>query len=207
MAIKIIEKIYEQKVGNKISWIQSIPYKLGDDNKPFPFEVQILNKSNVVLETKLVNIPASVLQTWQDDTTITNYILASLGLALDADNTIELLVAKVNENTVNYGDLTAEEIEANNLFLKSYIDFVALQIESYKNGDISIDEIQTIENFSTDKVVKITYLDEEFSLLAFVKELIGTEDKAPVLNGCMASVTDAIQENAKIGGGIVGSPK
>ena len=194
MSIKIIEKIYEQKVGNKISWIQSIPYKLGDDNKPFPFEVQILNKQNVVLETKLVNIPASVLQTWSDDTTITNYILASLGLALDVDNTIELLIAKVNENTVNYGDATPEQVVENNLFLKSYIDFVALQIESYKAGDISIDEIQVIEIFATDKVVKITYLDEEFSLLAFVKELIGTQDKTPVLSGCLASITAVIQE-------------
>ena len=194
MSIKIIEKVYEQKVGNKISWIQSIPYKLGDDNKPFPFEVQILNKQNVVLETKLVNIPASVLQTWSDDTTITNYILASLGLALDVDNTIELLVAKVNENTVNYGDATPEQVVENNLFLKSYIDFVALQIESYKAGDISIEEIQVIEIFATDKVVKITYLDEEFSLLAFVKELISITDKTPVLSGCLASITNAIQE-------------
>ena len=194
MAQKIIEKIYEQKVGNKISWLQTIPYRLGDDSKPFPFEVQILNKSNVVLETKLVNIPASVLQTWQNDTTITNYILASLGLALDVDNTIELLIAKVNENTVNYGDATEEQIAENNAFLKSYIDFIALQIESYKAGDISIEEIETIEVFATDKEVKITYLNEEFSLLAFVKEVIKAQDKTPFLSGCMASITSLIEE-------------
>ena len=71
---------------------------------------------------------------------------------------------------------------------------MALQIESYKAGDISIDEIQVIEVFATDKVVKFTYLDEEFSLLAFVKELIGTQDKTPVLSGCLASIENVINQ-------------
>ena len=190
--MKIIEKIYEAKVGNKISWVQALPYRLGDDDKPFPFQVQIMNKDNVVLETRMIEIPIEVLQAWSDDSTITNYILANLGLALDVDNTIELLKAKVNENTVNYGTATAEEIAENNLFLTSYINFIALQIESYKAGDISIEEINTIETFAADKVVKITYNDEEFNLLNFVKKLISTENKTPILDGCMASITNAI---------------
>ena len=190
--MKIIEKIYEVKVGNKISWVQALPYRLGDDDKPFPFQVQIMNKNNVVLETRMIEIPIEVLQAWSDDSTITNYILANLGLALDVDNTIELLTAKVNENTVNYGTATAEEIAENNMFLTSYINFIALQIESYKAGDISIEEINTIETFAADKIVKITYDGEEFNLLNFVKELISTENKTPILDGCMASITNAI---------------
>lgn len=196
MAIKIVEKIYNPKIGNKLNWFPSRNYVVGDDKNPnpVPFEAQILDKNNKLLESRLVNVPAEIFRNWSDDTIITNYILAVWGLELDVDNTIELLVAKVNENTVNYGDATEEQVAENNLFLKSYIDFVALQIESYKAGDISIDEIQVIEIFATDKVVKITYLDEEFSLLAFVKELIGTQDKAPVLSGCLASITAVINE-------------
>ena len=196
MAIKIVEKIYNPKIGNKLNWFPSRNYVVGDDknDNPVPFEAQILDKNNKLLESRLVNVPAEIFRNWSDDTIITNYILAVWGLELDVDNTIELLTAKVNENTVNYGDLTPEQVTENNLFLKSYIDFVALQIQSYKAGDISIEEIEIIENFATDKVVKITYLDEEFSLLAFVKELIKLEDKTPLLSGCLASITSVIEE-------------
>ena len=188
-----INKEYSPKEAIKFTWSQTEPYSL--DNKTLKndsFDAFLYSADDTLVLKKELIVPYSILEQWSDDTIITNYILSQMGLQLDLDNTVDLVLAKLNEGTINFAEGVDAEVGLQ--ILRNYATFVALQIESYKAGDISIDEINTIEAFATDKVVKITYLDEEFSLLAFVKELIGTEDKAPVLSGCMASITAAIEE-------------
>jgi hypothetical protein len=189
---KIIEKIYDVKVGNKINWIQALPYKLGDDNKPFPFEVQVLNAENVVLETRIVNVPTEVLQEWQDDTTITSYILSQMGLQLDLDNTVDLVLAKLNEGTINFAEGVDAEVGLQKL--RNYATFVALQIESYEAGDIEINQFTPIEYY--DPTVTVTIQDDAntVSILEFVESLVSLPEvqKQSKLTNCLTNITDVI---------------
>ena len=189
---KIIEKIYDVKVGNKINWIQALPYKLGDDSKPFPFEVQVLNAENVVLETRIVNVPTDVLQEWQDDTTITNYILSQMGLQLDLDNTVDLVLAKLNEGTVNFAEGVDAEVGLQKL--RNYATFVALQIESYEAGDIEISQFTPIEYYDPTVTVTIQDGTNTVSILQFVESLVALPEteKQSKLTNCLTNITDVI---------------
>ncbi len=189
--MKIIEKIYDPKVGKKISWHQTTAYKLGDEGNSFPFNVQIMDKNNNILENRLVNIPANIMEQWSSDETITNYLLSQLGLELDLDNTIDIVLAKLNSGTIVYASGTQEE---NDSILQNYANFVALQIESYKEGSIEIDEFFDISDYN----VTITSEENTFSIKEFVKSLVNLtpEQKENKLNNCGTAVEAIInQEN------------
>ena len=180
---KIIKKIFPEKHGNKLNWIQTLPYKLGDDNKPFPFEVQILDRNNEVLERTVVNIPGNVLQNWSDDNTITSYILTALGLQLDTDNSTDLAIEKLNDGTIIYasGDQTA-----NDNILKNYVTLIAGQLQQYKDGDIEIDDFLDLEGYS----VNISVDSQNFTLKNFIKSLVSLNgtDKITKLNECIIAL-------------------
>jgi hypothetical protein len=187
--MKIIEKIYEPKVGKKISWHQTTPYKLGDDGKNFPFNIQVMDRNNVVLENRLVNIPANIMEQWSSDETITNYLLSQLGLELDLDNTIEIVLAKLNSGTITYASGTQEE---NDSILQNYATFLALQIESFKEGSIEIDDFIDISDYN----VTITLEENTFSIKEFVKSLVNLtpEQKESKLNNCVTAIEAIINE-------------
>ena len=187
--MKIIEKIYDPKVGKKISWHQTTAYKLGDDGKNFPFNIQVLDRNNNILENRLVNIPAYIMEQWSSDETITNYLLSQLGLELDLDNTIDLVLAKLNSGTINYASGTQEE---NDIILQNYALFISLQIESYKKGDIEIDDFIDISDYD----VNITLGTDNFTMKEFVKSLVGLPEveKTNKLNDCITAITAQIEE-------------
>ena len=180
---KIIKKIFPEKHGNKLNWIQTLPYKLGDDNKPFPFEVQILDRNNEVLERTVVNIPGNVLQNWSDDNTITSYILTALGLQLDTDNSTDLAIEKLNAGTISY---TSGDQTANDNILKNYVTLIAGQLQQYKDGDIEIDDFLELEGYS----VNISVDSENFTLKNFIKSLVSlaNSDKTIKLNECITAL-------------------
>ncbi len=189
--MKIIEKIYAPKVGKKISWHQTTAYKLGDEGNSFPFNVQIMDRNNTVLENRLVNIPANIMEQWSSDETITNYLLSQLGLELDLDTSIEMVLAKLNSGTITYASGTQEE---NDLILQNYATFLALQIESFKEGSIEIDDFIDISDYN----VTITLEENTFSIKEFVKSLVNLtpEQKESKLNNCVTAVEAIInQEN------------
>ena len=185
--MKIIEKIYSPKVGTKISWHQTMPYKLGDEGKSFPFNVQIISKSNEVLENVVVNVPSMVLEMWDSDEIITNYLLSQLNLELDLDNTIDLVLEKLNNGTITYASGIQEE---NDVVLKNYANFISLNIKSYKEGSLSLDEFPTLQGFN----VSIELDGETFDIVSFVKSLVETpaEEKSTKLNNCITSITEII---------------
>ena len=180
---KIIKKIFPEKHGNKLNWIQTLPYKLGDDNKPFPFEVQILDRNNEVLERTVVNIPGNVLQNWSDDNTITNYILTALGLQLDTDNSTDLAIEKLNSGTINYA--YGDEV-ANDNVLKSYVTLIGNQLQQYKDGDIEIDDFLELEGYT----LNISVDNQNFTLKNFIKSLVSLTnyDKTTKLNACITAL-------------------
>lgn len=180
---KIIKKIFPEKHGSKLNWLQSLPYKLGDDNKPFPFEVQILDRNNEVLERTVVNIPGDVLQNWSDDSTITNYILTALGLHLDTDNSTDLAIEKLNGGTITYA--SGDQTENDNI-LKNYVTLIESQLQQYKDGDIEIDDFLELEGYS----LNISVDSQNFTLKNFIKSLVplnGT-DKTTKLNECITAL-------------------
>lgn len=180
---KIIKKIFPEKKGNKLNWIQTLPYKLGDDNKPFPFEVQILDRNNEILERTVVNIPGNVLQNWSDDNTITNYILTALGLQLDTDNSTDLAIAKLNSGTINYA--YGDEV-ANDNVLKSYVTLIGNQLQQYKDGDIEIDDFLELQGYT----VNISVDSQNFTLKSFIKSLVSlsSSNKTTKLNECITTL-------------------
>jgi len=185
--MKIIEKIYEPKVGKKISWHQTTAYKLGDEGESFPFNVQIMDKNNTIIENRMVNVPAVVMSQWSSDETITNYLLSQLGLELDLDNTIDIVLAKLQSQTITYASGTQEE---NDSILQNYATFLALQIQSYKDGSIEIDDFIDISGYN----VSITSEENSFSIKEFVKSLVNltNEQKENKLNNCITAVETII---------------
>ena len=187
--MKIIQKIYDPEVGKKINWQQTLPYKLGDDGRNFPFNIQVMDRENNILESHVINIPAHVMGQWSSDETITNYLLSQLGLELDLDNTIDMVLAKLNSGTISYASGTQEE---NDIILQNYALFVSLQIESYKKGDIEIDDFIDISDYN----VNISLGSENFTMKEFVKSLVGLPEaeKTTKLNDCITAITSFIDE-------------
>jgi hypothetical protein len=186
---KIIEKIYDPKVGRKISWHQTTAYKLGDSGESFPFNLQIMDKNNQILQQHVVSVPANVMEEWSSDETITNYLLSQLDLELDLDNSVDVVLAKLNSGTITYASGTQEE---NDNILKNYALFLTLQIESFKEGSIEIDDFMDISDYN----VNITLDSNTFSIKEFVKSLVGLTDaeKTSKLSNCVTAVEAIINE-------------
>jgi hypothetical protein len=188
--MKIIQKIYEPKVGNKVNIQATLPYTIGKDaGKPFQFNIQIMDRNNAILENRIINVPSEVMETWDNDDIITNYVLSQLGLELDLDNTIDLVLAKLNSGTITYASGMQEE---NDAILQNYATFIALNIESYKEGSIEIDDFMDISDYD----VNITLGENNFTMKEFVKSLISLPEveKTTKLNDCITAITAQIQE-------------
>ena len=181
--MKIIQKVYEPKIGRKISWHQTTPYKLGDEGNSFPFNVQIMDKKNTILENRLVNIPANVMQVWSSDETITNYLISQLGLQLDTDNSIEFAIAKLNSGTINYA--SGGQV-ANDNVLKNYVSSINTQLQQHKDGSIEIDEFSNLDGYS----VNVTVNSQNFTLKNFIKSLVSlsNSDKTTKLDTCITAL-------------------
>jgi len=187
--MKIIEKIYAPKVGKKVNIQATLPYTIGKDTgRPFLFNVQIMEIDNTILENRIVNVPSEIMEIWDNDDIITNYVLSQLGLELDLDNTIDLVLEKLNSGTITYASGTQEE---NDLILQNYATFVALQIESYKRGDIEIDDFPTIEQYNPAVQVTINLGTEAFSVLEFVQSIkaAAPAEKQSKLTDCLTNIT------------------
>jgi hypothetical protein len=185
--MRIIEKVFQPKVGKKINWCKVLPYQLANGEEESQFEIKILSKDNEVLNEHVVRVPSSVMETCNGDEVITNYLLSQLGLELDLDNTIDLVLAKLNSGTITYASGTQEE---NDAFLQNYATFVALNIESYKKGDIEIDDFPDVD------AVSISLNENTFSIKEFVKSLISLPEveKTSKLNDCITAITQQIEE-------------
>ena len=187
--LKISEKIYTPDVATKISWAQTMPYQLGDANKDFPFAVSLMDDNNTLLETKIVNVPASILNQWDDDSIITNYLLSNLGLTISNDNTVNLLVAKVNDGTINFSD-GVDAVEAQTI-LNNYAQFIALSVESFNRGEIDLVNFPTIEQYNNTVQVTINLGAESFSVLEFAQSIqaAAPAEKQSKLTDCLTNIT------------------
>jgi hypothetical protein len=215
--MKIVEKIYAPKIGKKISWHQTTPYKLGDEGRNFPFNVQIMDKQNTILEQRIVNVPSQIMDSWAEDETITNFLLSQLGLELYLDDTLDKVLAKLESGTITYASGTQEE---NDIILKNYASFLTLQIQSYKEGSLEIDEFIDISNYD----VTVTSDSVAMTMKEFVLSLQGLSDaeKTSKLNSCVASIEAWLEDEEEVvvaqssttqegdnsvGGGVLGSPR
>jgi hypothetical protein len=188
--MKIIQKVYEPKVGNKVNIQATRPYTITTDaGKSFPFNAQIMDRNNNIIENKVVYVPAQIMEEWDTDEVIINYVLSQLGLTLDLDNTIDMVLAKLNSGTITYASGTQEE---NDIILQNYALFISLQIESYKKGDIEIDDFIDISDYD----VNISLGSENFTMKEFVKSLVSLPevDKQSKLNSCITAITQQIEE-------------
>jgi hypothetical protein len=187
--LKISEKIYSPDVATKISWAQTMPYQLGDGNKDFPFAVTMLSDTDEVLETLVVNVPATILNEWDDDTIITNYLMSHLGLTVRNDDTVNLLVSKVNGGTINFAD-GVDAVEAQTI-LNNYVQFVALSIESFNRGEIDLVNFPTIEQYNPTVQVVINLGTEVFSVLEFAQTIqaAAPAEKQSKLTDCLTNIT------------------
>jgi hypothetical protein len=129
------------------------------------------------------------MEQWSSDETITNYLLSQLGLELDLDNTIDMVLDKLNSGTITYASGTQEE---NDIILQNYALFISLQIESYKKGDIEIDDFIDISDYD----VNISLGTDNFTIKEFVKSLVGkTEtEKTSMLGSCITAIEAIINE-------------
>jgi hypothetical protein len=188
--MKIIQKVYEPKVGNKVNIQATRPYTITEDaGKPFPFNAQIMDRNNNIIENKVVYVPSQIMEEWDTDEVIINCVLSQLGLTLDLDNTIDLVLAKLQSQTITYASGTQEE---NDIILQNYALFLTLQIESYKKGDIEIDDFFDISDYD----VNISLGTDNFTMKEFVKSLISLPEveKTTKLNDCITAITAQIQE-------------
>lgn len=180
--IKIKTKEYKQR-GVKLKWFQNSTYSLGDEQRAFPFNVSVLDRYNVILEQKIVEVPVEIMETWAKDEIITNYLLSQLGLELDLDNTIDLILEKLITGTITYATGNQEE---NDNIAKNYVTFIALQIDSYKEGNIEIDDFFEIPGYN----VNIVSNETDFTIKEFIKTLLylSTEEKTEKLNNCVVDI-------------------
>jgi hypothetical protein len=78
--VNVIKKFIPSKIGFSLAWSQKELYALGDDNKPFDFEVYIIDNSGETIETILINVPVNTINDWDTDDKITDFILGTLSL-------------------------------------------------------------------------------------------------------------------------------
>jgi hypothetical protein len=187
-----INKEYSPKEAQKFTWSQTKNYSLENKNlKNDTFDAFVYTADDNLIFKKEIIVPPTILELWGDDLIITNYLLSQLGLELDLDNTIDLVLAKLNSGTIAYASGTQEE---NDVILQNYATFLALQIESYKEGSIEIDDFIDISGYN----VAITLEENIFSIKEFVKSLVNLtpEEKESKLNNCVTAVEAIInQEN------------
>jgi hypothetical protein len=185
-----INKEYSPKEAAKFSWSQIKQYSLENKNlKNDSFEAFVYTSDDNLIFKKEIIVPPAILEMWGDDETITNYLLSQLGLELDLDNTIDMVLSKLQSQTITYASGTQEE---NDIILQNYALFVSLQIESYKKGDIEIDDFMDISDYD----VNITLGSENFTIKEFVKSLVGLPEveKTNKLNDCITAITAQIEE-------------
>lgn len=196
-----IKEFQTSKKGKKIKWELDRFYRLGDEGVDLPFRLTILNKDEIVKEMVII-VPSAILETWNNDQIITNFLISQVGIELDLDNTIDLVLAKLNSGTITYASGTQEE---NDNILKNYATFVALNIESYKDGDIELSDIPKIQNYN----VKVTSNSVEFDYMEFIANLVpkSESEKTSLLNSCIASIEAELNIESTIQPGTVGSPK
>jgi hypothetical protein len=176
------------KKGNRITWRQDATYQLGDEGKDRAFVVDIYLKNEFV-ESKVVLIPFSIIDQWGSDEIITNYILSNLGMQAENDNTIQLVLDKLNSGTITYAGGVAQD---NDLILKNYANFLSFQIESYNEGRLDIDEFTPIMG----GIVTIELDGENYDIISFVKSLLplNNSEKNNRLNSCIAALEGFIKE-------------
>jgi hypothetical protein len=78
--IQISKKIYNKRIGFLLTWRQKNTYELGADSNPFIFVVTIVDANGKVIEEVEVIIPSTIIQNWENDSEITEYILTELGI-------------------------------------------------------------------------------------------------------------------------------
>jgi hypothetical protein len=185
-----INKEYSPKEAIKFTWSQTKNYSLENKNlKNDSFDAFVYTTDDELIFKKEIIVPPTILELWGDDSIITNYLLSQLGLELDLDNSIDLVLAKLNSGTITYASGTQEE---NDAILQNYATFVALNIESYKEGSIEIDDFMDISDYD----VNISLGSENFTIKEFVKSLISLpeEEKTSKLNSCITAITQQIEE-------------
>jgi hypothetical protein len=185
-----INKEYSPKEAIKFTWSQTKNYSLENKNlKNDSFDAFVYTTDDELIFKKEIIVPPTILELWGDDSIITNYLLSQLGLELDLDNSIDLVLAKLNSGTITYASGTQEE---NDAILQNYATFVALNIESYKEGSIEIDDFMDISDYD----VNISLGSENFTIKEFVKSLVNLsqEDKQNKLNNCITAITQQIEE-------------
>jgi hypothetical protein len=189
-----INKEYSPKVAQKFTWSQTKNYSLENKNlKNDTFDAFVYTADDNLIFKKEIIVPPTILELWGDDEIITNYLLSKLGLKLDLDNTIGLVLAKLNSGTITYASGTQEE---NDNVLKNYATFVALQIESYKEGSLEIEEFIDISNYD----VTVTSDSVAMTMKEFVLSLKGLSDaeKTSKLNSCVASIEAWLEDEEEV---------
>ena len=188
-----IRKTYEGKEAAKISWAQCSPYQLGDKSlRNQLFHAFVYTEEDVLIEKKQVLVPYPILESWQSDSVITNYLISYLGFELEQKVLTDLVLGKLNEGTIKF----AEGVDVQNglQILHNYATFIALQIKSYKIGDIELDAIPTIELY--DPTISVTIKDAEntISLMAFIRSLVplSDSDKQNKLTNCLTNITNTV---------------
>lgn len=186
-----INKEYLSKEAIKFTWSQTKPYSLDDKTlKNDSFDAFLYSADDTLVLKKELIVPYSILEQWSDDTIITNYILSQMGLQLDLDNTVDLVLAKLNEGTINFAEGVDAEVGLQKL--RNYATFVALQIESYEAGDIEINQFTPIEYY--DPTVTVTIQDgaNTVSILQFVESLVALPEaeKQSKLTNCLTNITN-----------------
>jgi hypothetical protein len=185
-----INKEYSPKEAIKFTWSTIKGYDLENKaSKNDLFVAHLYTKDDELILKKEIITPPAILEKWDNDETITNYLLSQLGLELDLDNTIDLVLAKLNSGTITYASGMQEE---NDAILQNYATFIALNIESYKEGSIEIDDFMDISDYD----VNITLGTENFTIKEFVKSLVSLPEveKTTKLNDCITAITAQIQE-------------
>jgi hypothetical protein len=126
---------------------------LGDDNKDIPFAVVIYDASNNILEQKIVNVPESVIDTWSDDSVITEYLLTATGIEAVNTDVLEEFIKQVNEYNLQLYSSTDSLLVYGKL--SSYLTSIDSFIVDYRAGNATLNDMPTIESIDNTIDVKI----------------------------------------------------
>jgi ribonucleotide reductase alpha subunit len=115
--------------------------------------------------------------------------MSHLGLTVRNDDTVNLLVSKVNDGTINFAD-GVDAVEAQTI-LSNYVQFVALSIESFNRGEIDLVNFPTIEQYNNTVQVVINLGTEVFSVLEFAQTIqaAAPAEKQSKLTDCLTNIT------------------
>jgi hypothetical protein len=133
---------------------------LGDDNKDIPFAIVIYDESNNILEQKIVNVPESVIDTWDDDNVITQYLLSVTGIEAENTDVLEEFIKQVNEYSLRLYSVADSAIAYDKLL--NYLTLIDGFIVDYRAGTATLNTIPTIESIDSTIDVKI-FLGDDFT--------------------------------------------